>query len=203
MTRVRIAAIAAAASLLCAAATAPVASAASGSAPQVHGYNFPALYNVPVTGAATKGGKQFKGTLDIQRFVSRNGKPYAVGTLKGTLGGHRVTRYGVMMPASLEQKTTASTSRAAHAAASCPVLHLVLGPIKLNLLGLVVTLGGGPNMDQPIVLDITAVSGPGNLLGNLLCGVSNLLNSNGLSPSQIQADLQSLTNLLNQLLGSL
>jgi hypothetical protein len=43
-----------------------------------------------------------------------------------------------------------------------------------------------------IVLDITAQSGPGNLLGNLLCSVANLLNNpNGLA------------NLLNNILGIL
>ena len=57
--------------------------------------------------------------------------------------------------------------------ASCPILSLTLGPLNLNLLGLVVSI---PN---PIVLNITAVPGPGNLLGNLLCSVSNLLNNTG------------------------
>ena len=64
------------------------------------------------------------------------------------------------------------TAAAAAAAATCNVLHLVLGPLDLNLLGLVVHL-------NQVVLDITAVSGPGNLLGNLLCGVAHLLDSNG------------------------
>jgi EAL domain-containing protein (putative c-di-GMP-specific phosphodiesterase class I) len=45
------------------------------------------------------------------------------------------------------------------------------------------------------VLDITAQSGPGNLLGNLLCAIANLLNSNGA--------LSSIAQLLNQLLGAL
>jgi hypothetical protein len=193
MIRLRVAAIAAATSLACAAATAPVATAANGTGSQFRAYNFPALYTVAVTGA-TKSGKQFKGHFGIQRFVSRNGKAYAVGTLRGTLAGHHLTRYGVMMPASLNQNQTASTSRA-HAAANCPILNLVLGPIHLNLLGLVVDT-------NQITLNITAVSGPGNLLGNLLCGVSNLLNQGGLL-SQIESDLQSLTGLLNQLLGGL
>ncbi len=57
--------------------------------------------------------------------------------------------------------------------AGCPVLHLVLGPLNLNLLGLTIVL-------QQVTLDIVAVPGPGNLLGNLLCGLVNLLN--GLAP---------------------
>lgn len=69
--------------------------------------------------------------------------------------------------------------------ASCPILNLTLGPLNLNLLGLVVSI---PN---PIVVNVTAVPGPGNLLGNLLCAVANLLNNNG--------GLAGLTNLLSQI----
>jgi hypothetical protein len=46
-----------------------------------------------------------------------------------------------------------------------------------------------------VVLDITAQSGPGNLLGNLLCAVANLLNGGG--------PLQQIANLLNQILNLL
>jgi hypothetical protein len=42
----------------------------------------------------------------------------------------------------------------------CQVLHLVLGPVHLDLLGLVVDL-------NKIVLDVTAI--PGTLLGNIFC----------------------------------
>jgi hypothetical protein len=45
------------------------------------------------------------------------------------------------------------------------------------------------------VLDITAQQGPGNLLGNLLCGVANLLNGG--------QSLTGLANLLNNLFGAL
>jgi hypothetical protein len=44
-----------------------------------------------------------------------------------------------------------------------------------------------------VVLDITAESGPGNLLGNLLCGIAGLLD-------QGNTPLNQLVNLLNQLL---
>jgi hypothetical protein len=56
------------------------------------------------------------------------------------------------------------------------ILHLSLGPVNLNLLGLNVALdncAGGP-----VTVDITATPGAGNLLGNLLADLSNLLNSN-------------------------
>jgi hypothetical protein len=46
---------------------------------------------------------------------------------------------------------------------SCPILFLELGPIFLDLLGLVV------EVPDPIVVEIRAEPGPGQLLGNLLC----------------------------------
>jgi hypothetical protein len=64
--------------------------------------------------------------------------------------------------------------------------------LNLNLLGLQVDLddcNGGP-----VVVDITAETGRGNLLGNLLC---DLLGSNGLNL------VSTLGDLLNQLLGLL
>ncbi|HEU5474371.1 MAG TPA: hypothetical protein VFV67_27300 [Actinophytocola sp.] len=73
--------------------------------------------------------------------------------------------------------------------ASCEILDLVLGPLDLDLLGLVVHL-------DTVHLNITAESGPGNLLGNLLCAVANLLN--GPAP-----DLRALTDLLNAIVALL
>jgi hypothetical protein len=72
--------------------------------------------------------------------------------------------------------------------ASCQILRLSIGAIDLNLLGLVVHL-------NPVLLVITAVPGPGNLLGNLLCAIANLLNGGG--------PLTGLATLLNQLLALL
>ena|SRR5687767_5885910 len=69
---------------------------------------------------------------------------------------------------------------------ACQILDLTLGPLHLDLLGLVVDL------DQ-VDLDITAVPGAGNLLGNLLCAVAGLLDG-GLS-------LNGILNAVNQLLG--
>jgi hypothetical protein len=73
--------------------------------------------------------------------------------------------------------------------ASCEILDLVLGPLDLDVLGLVVHL-------DRVHLNITADSGPGNLLGNLLCAVANLLNGPSL-------DLNGLVALLNQILAVL
>lgn len=57
--------------------------------------------------------------------------------------------------------------------ASCDILFLDLGPIFLDVLGLTVDL-------SEIVLDINAVPGSGNLLGNLLCSLVGLLDGGGL-----------------------
>jgi hypothetical protein len=73
------------------------------------------------------------------------------------------------------------------ASGSCQILHLEIGPVDLNLLGLMVHL-------DRVVLDITAQSGSGNLLGNLLCAVARLLDQNPLD-----AILADLTDLLNQI----
>ena len=75
---------------------------------------------------------------------------------------------------------------------SCTILTLTLGPLDLNLLGLMVHL-------NQIVLTITAVTGSGNLLGNLLCAVANLLNNGG----ALQTLLSGLASLLNQILAAL
>ena len=71
---------------------------------------------------------------------------------------------------------------------TCPILHLELGPLDLNLLGLRVQL-------NQVVLDITAIPGPGNLLGNLLCAIAGLLDGTDLSGI--------LGNLLQNLLDAL
>jgi hypothetical protein len=100
---------------------------------------------------------------------------------------------------------SASDTLPAHAAqVSCQVLKLILGPLHLNLLGLVVDLYG-QNTSSPVVVTINAVPSQG-LLGQLLCGLAggtginslsglqSLLSSLGLNLSGTQVQ-----NLLNQL----
>jgi len=148
--------------------------------------SMPFAKTVPVTGQA-KNGKKFTGTYTIKKFVQSNGKSVAVGTLKGTLKGRHVRRTGVRMPASIvDAATTAQVPTPTPGA--CPVLNLVLGPIDLNLLGLRVAT-------NDIHLLIEAIPGAGNLLGNLLCAVTNLLNPAAQTP------LQQLLQVLNALLA--
>ena len=80
-------------------------------------------------------------------------------------------------------------------ASNCPVLLLDVGAIHLNLLGLDVALA-------PIHLDITAVPGPGNLLGNLLCTVTHLLDSPGVGGGLSNA-IANLLSTINGLLSGL
>jgi hypothetical protein len=76
------------------------------------------------------------------------------------------------------------------------ILHLSLGPVNLNLLGLDVALNNCSN--GPVVVDAYTQPGQGELLGNLLTDVTNLLN-----PSQNNmAAEQVLGNVVNTVLNA-
>jgi len=132
--------------------------------------------------------KRVHALYTVDRFFVHNGKTYALGTLRGTIGHRNFRRTNVAIPVGIGQ--AAPGTKGARSAAVCPILHLDLGPLNLNLLGLHVHL-------NRVVLDITAVSGPGNLLGNLLCSVANLLNGGGLPVQQISGLLNILQQLVN------
>jgi len=145
----------------------------------------PAGVAIPVTGTFTDAGGgvgRFAGTVNIQRFAQDGNQIVAVGTLTGTLTDSLGNVLGSIV------RTVSLILNSAATQATCEILHLELGPLDLNLLGLVVHL-------DRVVLDISAVPGAGNLLGNLLCAVANLLNVGG--------PLQQIINLLNQILGQL
>jgi hypothetical protein len=116
----------------------------------------------------------------------------------------RLGQTPVQIPLTLSASSSPSGSPAAQASTSTPILDLQLNPIHLNLLGLQVDTSA-------ICLDITAQSGSGNLLGNLLADVANLLN-NGLPLNQVLGTLESgdlstltagLQSLLNGALGQI
>jgi hypothetical protein len=171
------------ASLVVVPAAATAASASAPTARTAAATPVKTLKTVRVSGHG-KNGKKFTGHYTITHFVTKHGKPYAVGTLVGTLGHKRVNRSNVAIPVGVQHTSAA-------AAAACPILHLVLGPLNLNLLGLQVSL-------NQVVLDITAQSGPGNLLGNLLCSVAGLLNGPGAVGG---GTITGLLNILQQLLN--
>ncbi|MFC7598008.1 ABC transporter substrate-binding protein [Terrabacter sp. GCM10028922] len=120
----------------------------------------------------------FVGSFAPTGFSNQNGQLAVTGLLTGTL----TTLTGTVIPVS---QTITTTVQSATTAGSCDILNLVLGPLHLDLLGLVIDL-------NQVVLNITAQPGPGNLLGNLLCAIAGLLDGNGVN---------GLANLLNRLLG--
>jgi hypothetical protein len=135
---------------------------------------------IPVAGAGPS--STFTGTFTLQRFVATETGVAAVGQLVGTLTDTSGT---VPVVRSIVQTVTAALPAGAIEETACDILSLNLGPLHLDLLGLVVDL-------NEIVLNITAQPGPGNLLGNLLCSVAGLLDNPG-----------GLARLLNQILGVL
>jgi hypothetical protein len=158
------------------------------------------LKNVPVSGALADGGT-FNGRITITEF----GYDQATGlTVSGVVKGIATKADGTTQKISqaFNDVHTSLTSGSGAAAAgfqlqaSCQILNLDIGAIHLDLLGLVVDL-------SPINLDITAVSGAGNLLGNLLCAVAGLLDPNGFLTDLIGTlnQLLDLLNQINQIIG--
>jgi hypothetical protein len=77
---------------------------------------------------------------------------------------------------------------------SCRILHLDLGPLFLDVLGLQISL-------NEVVLDITAQAGPGNLLGNLLCAVAHLLDQSPVNLSALDQLIRQINAILGGVLG--
>ena len=123
----------------------------------------------------------FTGTLTTTSFTLVNGVVNAVGTVTGTLTNSAGQVLGTVTNQPVTIPLTGFTG-------TCTILTLHTGAINLSLLGLNISL-------SPIDLVITATAAPGNLLGNLLCAVVHLLDSNG--------PLTALTSLLNQILGAI
>jgi len=145
-----------------------------------------------------QGSKRFQGTYTIKRFAARGGELVAIGNVRGTMRKagktKRVSRKNVAMPAQLlGAGRTASASQVPPIPGACEILNLVLGPINLDLLGLVVRT-------NRINVRIDAVPGPGNLLGNLLCGITGILNPTG-ALGQLSGSINNLAAALNALVA--
>ncbi|PRY62642.1 hypothetical protein BCF74_10478 [Knoellia remsis] len=149
------------------AAPAPAAAAAKAAAK-------PAATTLPVAGTLADG-TAFTGALSNLSTEVVNG----VLQLTGTVTGTGLPTGGTDFTAPIQNLA---------APKGCSILTLDLGPLNLDLLGLVIDL-------SPISLDITAVPGAGNLLGNLLCAVAGLLDGGG--------PLQAISALLDRLLRGL
>jgi hypothetical protein len=143
----------------------------------------------------TAKGDKVTGSFVPTRFKQKNGQVQVKGLVQGVI--HQATgnrTFSVVRTFDLASANGAPVSRAGSAAAAlatCDILHLVLGPLDLDLLGLQVHL-------NQVVLDIVAATGAGNLLGNLLCAITGLLDGGPLG-----AQLGQLVNLLNQILSQL
>jgi hypothetical protein len=142
-------------------ASAPTAVAQAPSAPTA----------LPVTGDG------FVGEISDLTVSTVDGVLQVSGVVEGTLDG-------VAVPAT-DFTTVIEDVQVSQA---CDILNLDLGPLNLDVLGLVVDL-------SDVQLDITAVPGAGNLLGNLLCAVAGLLDRGG--------PLLGLSSLLNRVLTGL
>ncbi|ONH28870.1 hypothetical protein BL253_18290 [Pseudofrankia asymbiotica] len=161
-----------AAMLVGAAAAATSASAAPSQTSAVEGLT------TPVTGQ--NGTTSFDGTFTATGFEERAGQIVALGNVTGTATDNATGTTQQVSQAVSAPVTNAATT------AGCDILSLVLGPLHLDVLGLVVDL-------NQVILNITAVGGLGNLLGNLLCGVTNLLDVLGVA--QLLAILNALFGL--------
>jgi hypothetical protein len=151
----------------------------------------PFAKTLSLAGKSTTNSKKLKNaTFTIKSFTKKSGKLYANGVARGTFKGKSFKRNVSAPVTSPNVAGAAKTAQVNPIPGACQVLNLVLGPINLNLLGLVVRT-------NQINVRIDAVPGAGNLLGNLLCSITNLLNPGSLSGTP----LGQLTQILNALLA--
>ena len=141
----------------------------------------------------TANGRQVTGSFVPVRFVKRDGKVKVRGMINGVIhNADGSTRTFSAMRTMRVKSINGTPVRAGRTAerATCDILHLTLAPLDLDLLGLRVHL-------DRVVLDIVAATGAGNLLGNLLCAVTGLLDGG------LGGLLGRLTDLLNRILALL
>jgi hypothetical protein len=146
-----------------------------------------------VRGTTSEGGR-LTGSFTPIRVVEKDGVLAVKGFLKGVVKDNgKKTRFSGIetIPVKKINGSPVAEGLSLKRAAACNVLNLVLGPLDLNILGLRIQL-------NQVRLDITAVPGAGNLLGNLLCAVAGLLDGGPLAGL-----LGQLRGLLNQILGLL
>jgi hypothetical protein len=163
---------------------------------------------VDVSGRFARGG-EFRGTATINAFELRDDHIVAVGVVRGTLSrGGRAIGSGLAAPVAWTTVQIRASGVAAVAgparrhfgvqqarwmlaqAEPCPVVDIALGPVDVNLLGVVVAL-------DPIALDLHGEMG--TPLGELVCQVSDLL----VNVAGLVGVLNGILGLLTGLLGGL
>ncbi|PYQ54544.1 MAG: hypothetical protein DMF78_05475 [Acidobacteria bacterium] len=153
---------------------------------------------MPITGTVTgKSKATFSGTLSVERFAVRGDGVVAIGFVAGSVSDKSGAPVGggvvgqVELPVSVGSgvsttavpTTAVSNAAVQQQATTCGVLHLDVGAVNLNLLGLQVAT-------QPISIDLQASSDSTNVLGHLICTALTTLN-----------DVVGLVDVLNQILG--
>jgi len=148
----------------------------------------------PITG--TVDGAAFAGQLRITQFIASGNQIFAVAKITQVTGSISSAAVAALqgqvyqIPVELAQDPGSfAQGKSSAALLSCDVLFLKLAPLDLDLLGLVV------HLDQ-VLLDINAVSAPGNLLGNLLCAITALLD-----PVSFLQNILQVVTLLNQIIA--
>jgi hypothetical protein len=146
-----------------------------------------------IVGKASDGSK-VTGNFTPLQAVKKNGQSAMKGVIQGVVthtdgSKERFTALRTIPVKKINGE--ALDGRSVSSLVECDILNLVLGPLDLNLLGLEIHL-------NRVVLDIVAVTGAGNLLGNLLCALVGLLDGGPLAGLLAQ-----LTDLLNQILDAL
>jgi hypothetical protein len=160
---------------------------------------------LPITGTVSgKGNATFSGTFSIERFAARdnNTRVVAVGMVTGSIFDKSGRSIGTAVVGQVElpvqvgpgPSAAASSSSAAVAIAqvSCQVLHLDLGAVDLNVLGVQVTTA-------PITIDLTASSDNGGVLGQAICTVLEAVGT----VLDLVGALNGLLGLVGGLLGGL
>jgi hypothetical protein len=148
-------------------------------------------HRATLTAAAqqTIAGNVIDAVVSVTRLsLSDDGKLLASGTISGTANGTQFTQSFTDVPADLAK---ASVGMMQGGAGSCSILSLDLGPLFLDILGLVVDL-------EPVILDIFAQTGSGNLLGNLLCAITGLFDG-----VAVLGAIGNLLDQINAILGAL
>lgn len=140
----------------------------------------------------TANGRDVTGSFIPVRFVKRDGKVKVRGMINGVVhNADGTTRtFSAIRTLRVSSINGTPVSSRTSARATCDILRLTLGPLDLDLLGLQVHL-------DRVVLNIVAATGAGNLLGNLLCAVTGLLDGG------LFGLLDRLTLLLNRILSQL
>jgi hypothetical protein len=187
------------------------------SAPQSGDFRFgpqtrgePLTFDVtgPMTNAAGQVVANFAGSMNVTKFGFDEAAHQLLVTgvlngtatyVDGTTAPVTITNQVVTTTATLRKGTEVSStstpyqfaSSIYHFTASCGILLLDLGPLHLDLLGLVVDL-------NEVILSITGQTGAGNLLGNLLCALTGILDI----PGAI-AGIINLISSINDLLSSI